>query len=224
MQGAPWCAGETQIFTTIWCRSFQFLNRFWSVPSDRATATHPSRSARSRVSATVIGIDFSLSPQIERKGQYLTNTPQPLILVCPIFSISASHPNRRVSHPLSVLAARRLTPFFIDWPYSHYSMSRPTNSHCALPTVVGYAAADEEPRPSPGWLRNTRPQPIAEDGEGGIPFVQRLVAEDDPARTGEGESLSFVSLHPSIPVVIYTYHLSDTYGSSTTHQSSAAIH
>ena len=48
--------------------------------------------------------------------------------------------------------------------------------------------------------------------------MQRLVAEGDPARAGEGES--FVSLHTSIPIIIYTYHFSNTYGSSTTHQSS----
>ena len=73
-------------------------------------------------------------------------------------------------------------------------MSRPTETPCVLPTTVGCAAANEEQSPSPEVTHHI--EPIAIDGEGGIPYTRKMVAHRDRAKAGEGKSLPSVSLFP----------------------------
>ena len=70
------------------------------------------------------------------------------------------------------------------------------------PTIVAYEAENEERSPSPGGTNNTGPMPIAIDGEGGIPYVKRLVAQVGSGRPGKGESKSSVSLFPGTDIDI----------------------
>ena len=66
-------------------------------------------------------------------------------------------------------------------------MPRPTETLCALPTAVGYEAANEEQSPSPEAVHDNASMAIAIDGEGGIVFAERMMAQGGPARAGEGK-------------------------------------
>ncbi len=81
-------------------------------------------------------------------------------------------------------------------------MSSPTETPSPLPTIVGDVAGNEERGPVPGRAHNIAPMTIAIDNEGGISYVQRLMAQGGSGRPREGESQSSVSLLTSTDIHI----------------------
>lgn len=81
-------------------------------------------------------------------------------------------------------------------------MSSPTETPSPLPTLVGNDAGNEERGADPGRVYNIAPMTIAIDSEGGISYVQRLMAQVGSGGPGEGESQLSVSLLTSTDIHI----------------------
>ena len=192
MEGAPSCAEETEGFTTI-VYILLTPHVLWSAPSDRATAT-------GNRAATATEVYFSSSPSVRAK----INTPLTFFtFTSPYVPFpNLRKPARSAPFPSpSVFGVDSLFRPLILLEFLH-SMYRPTETPSPPPTIVGYDTRNEEQSPSPGGVHHTGPITIAIDGEGGIPFVQRVVAQGGPTRPGEGESQSSVSLLPSTDIHI----------------------
>lgn len=154
-----WCVEESLILTTIWGRFLNLHTRFWRAPSDRA---------RRRVQVTWPREVDILPQPWTKSNQYLSRIVRSLIPTCPI---SRSTRNNQID-ALRVPSVSRLLAVsrrLILLALLH-AMSHPTKTN-------------EEQSPSPEGVHNTGS--IAIDGEGGIPYIERVMG---PAREGEGKS------------------------------------
>jgi hypothetical protein len=152
----------------------------------------------------VTGVNCSAPPSIQRKYQYSTNVLDLLIPVCPISQSTRTNqinafriPSVFACSPIGVLFRPLILLELLE------PMSPATDTPSPLLSIVGYEAGNEEQSPPTGGVYNTWPMIIAFDGEGGIPYVERLMAQGGPTRPpGEGESQSSVSLPPSTDIHI----------------------
>ena len=88
-------------------------------------------------------------------------------------------------------------------------MSQTTTAPSALLSVAGFKDGNEEESPSPVASHSVGSTTIAIKGEGGVAYMERVMAQGGPARNGEGEPQAFVTLLPS--AYIYMYYLSSSY-------------
>ena len=80
-----------------------------------------------------------------------------------------------------------------------HSMSQSTQASSTLPTVAGIKAGNEERRASPSASRPAGSMTIATEGEGGLAYFHKMMAQGGPAETGESE------LHTSDALIPSTY-------------------
>lgn len=78
-------------------------------------------------------------------------------------------------------------------------MSQTTQASSALPTGAGIKVENEGRRASPSASRPTGSMTIATEGEGGLEYFHKMMAQDGPAGTGESE------LHASDTLIPSTY-------------------
>ena len=148
-------------------------------------------------------LQSSAPSSIPSENQYPTNVLHLFKSICPI-------PNQRdPTRSTHIASPPAFGDSLIDSLFRPlillkllYSMSSPMETLSPPPTIVAYEAKNEERSPSPGGSNNKGPMPIAFDGEGGIPYVQRLVAQVGSGGPGGGESQPSVGVFPSTDIHI----------------------
>jgi len=82
-----------------------------------------------------------------------------------------------------------------------HSAPQPTEAPSAFPTVAGIKVGNEGENASPSVTRPIGSTTMAIEGEGGLAFVEKMMAEGGPAKTGK---VSHSCLIPIFQVLIYT--------------------
>jgi hypothetical protein len=75
-------------------------------------------------------------------------------------------------------------------------MSQPTQALSALPTVAGISAGNQGESASPSASRSVGSMIIAIEGEGGLAYFHKMIAQGGPTGTGESEPQPSDTLFP----------------------------